>query len=90
MHFSARDFLSNSLKINSCAKSAWYARCQHSYNICKDFLSHNSGMKNLNFTKKYTPFPNNRPQGAKMGVSVFCLLRAYCSAHFDEFLYARL
>jgi hypothetical protein len=28
--------------INSCAKSAWYARRQHSYNICKDFLSHNS------------------------------------------------
>jgi hypothetical protein len=22
--------------INSCAKSAWYARRQHSYNICKD------------------------------------------------------
>ena len=41
-------------KINSCAKSARYARCQHSYNICKDFLSHNSWMKNLNFTKKYT------------------------------------
>ena len=36
--------------INSCAKSAWYARCQHSYNICKDFLSHDSWMKNLNFT----------------------------------------
>ena len=43
-----------STKINSCAKSAWYARHQHSYNICKDFLSHNSWMKNLNFTKKYT------------------------------------
>ena len=40
-------------KINSCAKSAWYTRRQHSYNICKDFLSHNSWMKNLNFTKKY-------------------------------------
>jgi hypothetical protein len=40
--------------INSCAKSAWYARRQHSYNICKDFLTHNSGMKNWNFTKKYT------------------------------------
>ena len=40
--------------INSCAKSSWYARRQHSYNICKDFLSHNSGMKNRNFTKKYT------------------------------------
>jgi hypothetical protein len=40
--------------INSCAKSAWYARRQHSYNICKDFLSHNFWMKNLNFTKKYT------------------------------------
>jgi hypothetical protein len=40
--------------INSCAKSAWYARRQHSYNTCKDFLSHNSWMKNLNFTKKYT------------------------------------
>jgi hypothetical protein len=40
--------------INSCAKSAWYARHQHSYNVCKDFLSHNSWMKNLNFTKKYT------------------------------------
>jgi hypothetical protein len=24
--------------INSCAKSTWYARHQHSYNICKDFL----------------------------------------------------
>ena len=42
------------LVINSCAKSAWCARRQHSYNICKDFLSHNSWMKNLNFTKKYT------------------------------------
>ena len=40
--------------INSCAKSAWYARRQHSYNICKDFLSDNSGMKNWNFSKKYT------------------------------------
>jgi hypothetical protein len=40
--------------INSCAKSAWYAHRQHSYNICKDFLSHNSWMKNWNFTKKYT------------------------------------
>ena len=40
--------------INSCAKSAWYARRQHSYNICKDFLSHNSWMKNWKFTKKYT------------------------------------
>ena len=40
--------------INSCAKSSWYARRQHSYNICKDFLSHKSGMKNRNFTKKYT------------------------------------
>ena len=40
--------------INNCAKSAWYARRQHSYNICKDFLSHNSWMKNLNFNKKYT------------------------------------
>ena len=40
--------------INSCAKSAWYARRQHSYNICIDFLSHNSRMKNRNFTKKYT------------------------------------
>jgi hypothetical protein len=29
-------------------------RRQHSYNICKDFLSHNSGIKYLNFTKKYT------------------------------------
>jgi hypothetical protein len=42
------------LLINSCAKSAWYARCQHSYNICKDFLSHNSWMKNLNFTNSCT------------------------------------
>jgi hypothetical protein len=41
-------------QINSCAKSSWYARRQHSYNICKDFLSHNSWMKNRNFTKKYT------------------------------------
>jgi hypothetical protein len=41
-------------KINSCAKSAWYARRQHSYNICKDFLSHNSWMKNLNFTNSCT------------------------------------
>jgi hypothetical protein len=40
--------------INSCAKSAWYARRQHSYNICKDFLSHNSSMKNLNFTNSCT------------------------------------
>ena len=42
--------------INSCAKSAWYARRQHSYNICKDFLSHKWTLewKNLNFTKKYT------------------------------------
>jgi hypothetical protein len=40
--------------INSCAKSAWYARRQHSYNICKDFLSHNSWMKNLNFTNSCT------------------------------------
>jgi hypothetical protein len=32
--------------INSCPKSARYARRQHSYNICKDFLSHNSWMKN--------------------------------------------
>jgi hypothetical protein len=40
--------------INSCAKSAWYARHQHSYDIYKDFLSHNSWMKNRNFTKKYT------------------------------------
>ena len=44
----------NKIIINSCAKSAWYARRQHSYNICKDFLSHNSWMKNRNFTKKYT------------------------------------
>ena len=43
------------VQINSCAKSTWYARRQHSYNICKDFLSHNSWMKkNRNFTKKYT------------------------------------
>jgi hypothetical protein len=42
------------MKINSCAKSAWYARRQHSYNICKDFLSHNSWMKNLNFTNSCT------------------------------------
>ena len=41
-------------QINSCAKSAWYARRQHSYNICKDFLSHNSWMKNLNFTNSCT------------------------------------
>ena len=41
-------------KINSCAKSAWYARRQHSYNICKDFLSHNSWMKNLNLTNSCT------------------------------------
>ena len=40
-------------KINSCAKSGWYARHQHSYNICKDFLSHNSWMKNLNFTNSW-------------------------------------
>jgi hypothetical protein len=40
--------------INSCAKSAWYAHRQHSYNICKDFLSHNSWMKNLNFTNSCT------------------------------------
>jgi hypothetical protein len=40
--------------INSCAKSAWCARRQHSYNICKDFLSHNSWMKNLNFTNSCT------------------------------------
>ena len=40
--------------INSCAKSVWYARRQHSYNICKDFLSHNSWMKNLNFTNSCT------------------------------------
>ena len=40
-------------KINSCAKSAWYARRQHWYNICKDFLSHNSWMKNLNFTNSF-------------------------------------
>jgi hypothetical protein len=42
------------MKINSCAKSAWYARHQHSYNICKDFLSHNSWMKNLNFINSCT------------------------------------
>jgi hypothetical protein len=41
-------------EINSYAKSAWYARRQHSYNICKDFLSHNSWMKNLNFTNSCT------------------------------------
>ena len=40
--------------INSCAKSAWYACRQHSYNICKDFLSHNSWMKNLNSTNSCT------------------------------------
>jgi hypothetical protein len=40
--------------INSCAKSAWYARRQHSYNICKDFLSHYSWMKNLNFPNSCT------------------------------------
>ena len=44
--FRGEDFL-----INSCVKSAWYARRQHSYNICKDFLSHNSRMKNLNLPK---------------------------------------
>jgi hypothetical protein len=44
----------NTIQINSCAKSAWYARHQHSYNICKDFLSHNSWMKNLNFTNSCT------------------------------------
>jgi hypothetical protein len=38
----------------SCAKSAWYARLQHSYNICKEFLSHDSWMKNLNFTNSCT------------------------------------
>jgi hypothetical protein len=42
------------VQINSCAKSTWYARRQHSYNICKDFLSHNSWMKNLNFTNSCT------------------------------------
>ena len=42
------------IKINSCTKSARYARRQHSYNICKDFLSHNSCMKNLNFTNSCT------------------------------------
>ena len=42
------------MKINSCAKSAWYARHQHSYNICKYFLSHNSWMKNLNFINSCT------------------------------------
>ena len=41
-------------KTNSCAKSAWYARRQHSYNICNDFLSHNSWMKNLNFINSCT------------------------------------
>jgi hypothetical protein len=35
-------------------KSAWHARRQHSYNICKDFLSHNSWMKNFNFTNSCT------------------------------------
>jgi hypothetical protein len=40
--------------INSCTKSTWYAPRQHSYNICKEFLSHNSWMKNLNFTNSCT------------------------------------
>ena len=30
------DLISKHKEINSCAKSAWYARRQHSYNICKD------------------------------------------------------
>jgi hypothetical protein len=50
----AKRFQRRRFYINSCAKSAWYTRRQHSYNICKDFLSHNSWMKNLNFTNKYT------------------------------------
>ena len=50
----AKRFQRRRFLINSCANSAWYACRQHSYNICKDFLSHNSWMKNWNFTKKYT------------------------------------
>jgi hypothetical protein len=53
VHLSKR-FQRKRFLINSCAKSAWYARRQHSYNICKDFLSHNSWMKNLNFTNSCT------------------------------------
>jgi hypothetical protein len=45
---------SNQKLINSCAKSTWYARRQHSYNICKNFLSNNSWMKNLNFANSCT------------------------------------
>jgi hypothetical protein len=48
-HWKSRSWLVTDT-INSCAKSAWYAHRQHSYNICIDFLSHNSWMKNLNFT----------------------------------------
>ena len=40
--------------IISCAKSTWYPHRQHSYKICKDLLSHNSWMKNLNFTNSCT------------------------------------
>jgi len=40
--------------INSCTKSTWYARRQHSYNICKDLLSHNPSMKNLNLPNYIT------------------------------------
>ena len=43
---------SNQKLINSCAKSTWYARRQHSYNICKDFLSHNSWMKKSKFRQQ--------------------------------------
>jgi hypothetical protein len=50
----AKRFQKRRFLINSCAKSAWYARRQHSYNICKDFLSHNSWMKNLNFINSCT------------------------------------
>ena len=53
IHLTKR-FQRRRILINSCAKSAWYARRQHSYNICKDFLSHNSWMKNFNFTNSCT------------------------------------
>jgi hypothetical protein len=44
------DLILNACIINSCAKSAWYAHRQHSYNICKDFLSHEKSK----FHQKYT------------------------------------
>jgi len=31
-------------------------------------------------------FPNKRPLGAEIGVSVFYMWRVYCTTDFDEFL----